>query len=61
MTTPRTAICSGNQGGSFAGDVMVEVLADEVGTNGYSRIEEGNRYGIENSQLYVKFQYLFDW
>lgn len=31
------------------------------GTNGYSRIEEGNRYGIENSQLYVKFQYLFDW
>lgn len=30
------------------------------GTNGYSRIEEGNRYGIENSQLYVKFQYLFD-
>ena len=31
------------------------------GTNGYSRIQEGNRYGIENSQLYVKFQYLFDW
>ena len=32
-----------------------------AGTNGYYRIEEGNRYGIENSQLYVKFQYLFDW
>jgi hypothetical protein len=31
------------------------------GTNGYSRIDEKNRYGIENSQLYLKFQYLFDW
>jgi hypothetical protein len=30
------------------------------GTNGYSRIEGKNRYGIENSQLYFKFQYLFD-
>ena len=30
MTTPRTAICSGKQGGSFAGDIMAEVLADEV-------------------------------
>ena len=27
---PRAAICNGNQGGSFAGDVMAEVLADEV-------------------------------
>jgi hypothetical protein len=31
------------------------------GTNGYSRIDEKNRYGIKNSQLYLKFQYLFDW
>ena len=30
------------------------------GTNGYSRVDEKNRYGIENSQLYLKFQYLFD-
>jgi len=31
------------------------------GTNGYSRIENKNKFGIENSQLYLKFQYLFDW
>ena len=31
------------------------------GTNGYSRIENKNQYTIENSQLYLKFQYLFDW
>ncbi|MDA9038181.1 hypothetical protein N9H53_05570 [Flavobacteriaceae bacterium] len=30
------------------------------GTNGYSRIDERNQYSIENSQLYMKFQYLFD-
>ena len=31
------------------------------GTNGYSRIENKNQYTIENSQLYLKFQNLFDW
>lgn len=31
------------------------------GTNGYSQLEQKNRYAIENSQLYLKFQYLFDW
>ncbi len=30
------------------------------GTNGYSRIEERKDFQIENSQLYLKFQYLFD-
>ncbi len=30
------------------------------GTNGYSQINTNNRYGIENSQLYFKFQYQFD-
>ena len=30
------------------------------GTNGYSQIDTQNRYSIENSQLYLKFQYLFD-
>lgn len=30
------------------------------GTNGYSQINPNNRYGIENSQLYFKFQYQFD-
>jgi hypothetical protein len=30
------------------------------GTNGYSQIETKKRYGIENSQFYLKFQYLFD-
>lgn len=30
------------------------------GTNGYSRLEETNRYGVENSQLYLKFQYLIE-
>lgn len=30
------------------------------GTNGYSQLEQKNRYGIENSQFYLKFQYLFD-
>jgi len=31
------------------------------GTIGYSRIENKNKFGIENSQLYLMFQYLFDW
>ena len=31
------------------------------GTNGYSRVDEKSHYGIENSQLYLKFQYLFNW
>ena len=30
------------------------------GTNGYSQIDTQNRYSIENSQLDLKFQYLFD-
>ena len=30
------------------------------GTNGYSQINSNNRYGVENSQLYFKFQYQFD-
>ena len=30
------------------------------GTNGYSRSNIRNKYGIENSQLYFKFQYQFD-
>lgn len=30
------------------------------GTNGYSRLENQNTYRIENSQLYIKFQYLLD-
>jgi hypothetical protein len=30
------------------------------GTNGYSQLEKRNNYQIENSQLYLKFQYLFD-
>ena len=30
------------------------------GTNGYSRIENQRNLGIDNSQLYLKFQYLFD-
>ncbi len=30
------------------------------GTNGYSLLDQKNSYQIENSQLYLKFQYLFD-
>ncbi|MAD50933.1 MAG: hypothetical protein CMC95_06515 [Flavobacteriales bacterium] len=30
------------------------------GTNGYSILNTNNKYGIENSQLYFKFQYQFD-
>ncbi len=30
------------------------------GTNGYSLLDQKNNYQIENSQLYLKFQYLFD-
>ena len=30
------------------------------GTNGYSILNTSNKYGIENSQLYFKFQYQFD-
>ncbi len=30
------------------------------GTNGYSKIDTQNQFRIENSQLYLKFQYLFD-
>jgi hypothetical protein len=30
------------------------------GTNGYSILSTNNKYGIENSQLYFKFQYQFD-
>jgi len=30
------------------------------GTQGYSELEKKQRYGIENSQLYLKFQYQFD-
>ena len=30
------------------------------GTNGYSRIENQRNYPIQDSQLYFKFQYLFD-
>jgi len=30
------------------------------GSNGYSRIENSKSFSIENSNLYIKFQYLFD-
>ncbi len=30
------------------------------GTNGYSRVEPTTNFGREDSQLYFKFQYLFD-
>jgi hypothetical protein len=29
------------------------------GTNGYSRIDNQQRYSIDNYQIYLKFQYLF--
>ena len=30
------------------------------GSNGYSRIENKNKFSIDNSNIYLKFQYLFD-